>query len=696
MKKNQTLKYQVFYFKNWSKKPFAVFRSLGIIIHIGVLLVIYNLISLPLKAQINNELSIKTDTLPEVNIVSSEPATIMSLKGVPVTNTEPEQTCAQHIGELPASLPGTNVRQRGIHGVQGDVSIRGSSPGQVQILLNGIPVNDPQTGHHNLNLPVPLISISTLQKHTPATGQQLGTNAFSGSLNFINNISDTNTFQLRLAAAQYKLIDLSASADIITGKSKHHIAFDHSSSNGHTDNTDFCQLTAYMHSNLHINQALSADLQMGFTDNAFGAEGFYTDKYPKQYEEIETSFISASIRRAGKIRIKASIYYRHNSDRFELFRESIYKFNNGYFINEKDTAKYIPGIYESWNYYSGHNYHKTNVSGYQIYANSRTKYGKIKTGIHHRHELILSNVLGKTRFDNNDQKKTPYTHQAIRDHINTAITWESPESSGIIAGLTGLMHYTKTYGPLYYGGTRLQYRIKNNISIWAGANQNMRLPSFTDLYYDGPSNQGNPDLLPEKAINFELGFYGKFGIISLQNQMFYQIGNNMIDWVKPSSEDIFTTRNYTRLNSTGNEFSLEININKNTFLYPWIKHIYCHYTWIYKYKPEKDMISAYALDYLLHQATLSFNQQFTGIPLHFHWSVHFNNRAGTYTKNNNEYPYQPWFRTDIKISYKLKKLLFYVSAYNLFDNKIRDFGNITLPGCWISSGIIIKISEKQL
>ena len=45
-------------------------------------------------------------------------------------------------------------RERGGQGIQSDISIRGGSFEQTLILLNGIKLNDPQTGHHNLNIPI--------------------------------------------------------------------------------------------------------------------------------------------------------------------------------------------------------------------------------------------------------------------------------------------------------------------------------------------------------------------------------------------------------------------------------------------------------------------------------------------------------------------------------------------------------------
>ncbi|HKK67281.1 MAG TPA: Plug domain-containing protein, partial [Bacteroidales bacterium] len=220
-------------FTQWSRKPYAVFQSLGKVIHISVVLVSYSLIAPASYAQVAKDEqhnSMEGDTLPEVEITTSEPGVMMGLDAVPAVSTEPEQAGSKNAAELALKLPGTDIRQRGINGVQGDISIRGSSPEQVKVLLNGIPLNDPQTGHHNLNLPIPLISVSNVQRFTPVSGQQGGSNAFSGVLNYSNNISDAKGFRLWLTGGKYNLFDMSAAGDFSTGSIKHHLAYNRKTS----------------------------------------------------------------------------------------------------------------------------------------------------------------------------------------------------------------------------------------------------------------------------------------------------------------------------------------------------------------------------------------------------------------------------------------------------------------------------------
>ena len=72
----------------------------------------------------------------------------MELKIVNViSQREIQNAPVQSIEDLLEYAVNIDLRQRGIDGIQSDVSIRGGSFEQVLILLNGIKINDPQTGH---------------------------------------------------------------------------------------------------------------------------------------------------------------------------------------------------------------------------------------------------------------------------------------------------------------------------------------------------------------------------------------------------------------------------------------------------------------------------------------------------------------------------------------------------------------------
>ena len=68
-------------------------------------------------------------------------------------------TPATNLQQLLEYQAGVDIRTRGPQGIQSDISIRGSHFEQALILVNGVKVSDPQTGHHAFNLPVSLDDI---------------------------------------------------------------------------------------------------------------------------------------------------------------------------------------------------------------------------------------------------------------------------------------------------------------------------------------------------------------------------------------------------------------------------------------------------------------------------------------------------------------------------------------------------------
>ena len=59
--------------------------------------------------------------------------------------------------------PSVDLRQRSPNGVQADLSIRGSGEGQALVLLNGLRMDDVQSSHHDLDLPLPTEPVTRIK-----------------------------------------------------------------------------------------------------------------------------------------------------------------------------------------------------------------------------------------------------------------------------------------------------------------------------------------------------------------------------------------------------------------------------------------------------------------------------------------------------------------------------------------------------
>jgi len=376
---NNPQRAEVFHFRHWGRQRYSLFKALKRQVHIASLAVAYLCVSFlneavaqtdhtKLKADYNlDEIEVSAQRAP---VTYSQAARIISV----IEREEIEAAPVSSIQDLLEYALGVDIRQRGTYGVQADVSIRGGSFDQTLILLNGINLSDPQTGHHNLNVPVSLKSVKRIEILNGPSARVYGPNAFSGAINIVTEPDAEESVTLDVAFGDNSLRDLTASANLKAGSLTSFLAASNTSSSGYIENTDFDTYNIYYHGRLKTEPA-TLNFQAGYTDKAFGANSFYTPKYPNQFEATKTTFASVQMETGKKLHFTPAAYWRRHQDRFELFRDN-------------------PA---SW--YAGHNYHMTDVFGLNLNTWFQSSLGKTAFGAEFRSENIWSNVLGEALGD---------------------------------------------------------------------------------------------------------------------------------------------------------------------------------------------------------------------------------------------------------------------------------------------------------
>ena len=594
-----------------------------------------------------------------------------------------------------------DVRQRGAEGMQADVSIRGGNVEQTLILLNGFKMNDAQTGHHNLNLPIDIESIEKVEILQGPGNRVFGINAYSGAINFITNAKKAKELKLSLFAGQHNYFGGSASISYNYKIWHNYLSISTKKSDGYLgndsiNNTDFNTLNIFYETKFN-HKVAKYIVMAGYSDKSFGANSFYTPKFPWQYENTKTIFAGYKALRKGKrYNFEKSFYWKRHQDRFELFRESKYIRTGNYFADNKDTAKYYKGVYNAWNYYPGHNYHRTNLISSIIKFNFKSIIGKSVVGAEYRHVYIKSNVLGNNMdepinvlFDNFGK----YTKEADRFNVNMYVEQVYRKNNFMLAG--GISsNYNSDYKWNYAGGVDASYDFNRNIKLFASVNQALRLPTFTDLYYDGPTNKGNPNLLPETSLTSELGIKYNSKNIKVSLTVFNRLGKNTIDWVRLSDTIDWQAQNITNLITQGAEFSAFYLFEKGIFF----KKISISYSYINITKQSSEYISKYALDYLKHKATFSLQHKIYN-NFSASWNFRYEDRAGTFSAYNletrtyaGEQEYKAISLIDLKLYWQNDYLEVYTEASNLLNTEYYEFGNIEMPGIWIKGGVKFRIN----
>ncbi len=688
-------------FNRWRNTSWAVFYSMGKIIKISLLSISYFLMSIfSVSAQSDtidiNEISIESTRTP---LLFNESARVIFI----ISKEEIKSMPVQSVQDLLENISSIDVRQRGAEGVQADIGIRGGTFEQTLILINGFKINDVQTGHHNMNLPIDIENIDKIEILEGPGGRVFGTNAYSGAINIITNTKKEDKIKFSIFGGEHDYYGLNAGLSYNYKKLNNNLSLTYKKSNGYLEddsinNTDFDIINIFYQSRLDTKIA-NFFYQAGYTNKSFGANSFYTPAYPWQYEQTKTFFSSFKIiRKQENYKLVANIYMRRQHDRFELFREDKFHRSGSYFVSEiNDTAKFVPGIFEDWNYYKGHNYHQSNVITGEIKYDLRTNAGKTAVGVEYSNAHILSNVLGEELDNPEDVPNESYgKFTKSKNRYNINLYGEHVFSFNKFLASAGISaNYNEDYSWNFSSGVDFSYKLTNNIKSFASINQAVRLPSFTDLYYAGPSDIGNPDLKPEKAISYETGVKFINKNITGQVSIFQRNGKNTIDRVKLNEDDKWQSQNITELTVLGGEISIKYNFERNMF----VKNIRIAYAYTDITKQSNEYISNYMLDYLKHKVVSSLNHRIFG-RFSASWQYRYEKREGSYyaydlntrTFDTNKKKYKNIFITDLKIFWQNNRFNIFTEASNLFNINYKELGNIKMSGRWIKAGIKINLN----
>jgi len=587
------------------------------------------------------------------------------------------RTPSQNLLDILEYSPGVDLRVRGKHGVQADLNIRGGSFDQNVILLNGINITNPQTGHLSLTLPVDIESIQQIEILEGPSSRITGANAFSGAVNFVTITDTINRVNVHGMYGEHGLYKTNITASLCNRYIKNFVAFSVYGSDGFTHNTDFNSYNLFYNGDIIIKNA-KLGIQLGLTDKAYGSNNFYSTKYKDQFEENTASLASVNFQTGTNLKLNSSVYWRRLYDHFVLIRS-------------------MPTAYQ--------NFHVTDVVGTNLNASFLSDFGKTTFGMDLRSESIHSNNLGYTSIDSilvPGQDSIYYNKFNSRSNAGVFIEQSYHTDNFSVSG-GGVFNFNTDQGlkGKFYPGIDFSYRVFNTVKVYASINSSVRMPTFTDLFYVGRENTGNPNLKPEEAITYETGVKQSGDILAGNASVFYRQGKNIIDWNKQNETDThWTPSNITELNTLGIELQGFINTSKYTLSHNYgIRHLQLGALFLDVAKSSSNTISRYALDHLNQKITAGIDIRiFKNI--YTNWQFVYQSRNGDYqvyvetvdmidiyeTKK-----YQPFTLVDAKLYFEHKLFQPYVEVSNIFNAEYNDIGGVPQPGRWIRGGVKINL-----
>ena len=595
--------------------------------------------------------------------------TQMVLQPTVISTRQLDAAPQQSLTDFLEYIPSLDIRQRGTNDVQADLSIRGGSTDQNAIIINKINFSDPQTGHNNFCLPIDLGNTQKIEIVSGAQSRILGTNALNGAVCFSTPSDTSNSAIARLTVGDYGLYKISAATNLTFSDLSSFAAAAKSHSDGYTRNTDFDIQTIYYRGVYKANR-FNINAQFGLTDKKFGSNGFYTLSYPTQYEENMLTIGSIGIETNGKVNVAANVYGRRLRDYYVLVRDN-------------------PNFYQ--------NHHLTNVLGANLELEAHSRIGRTTLNAEYRNERICSNRLGNIDESRSRRARTSdtirYDHFYERSYLTVALNNKyTANRFSMSVGAAVLQHK----GIDIFPGIDLSYAVGNNLRLYAAANRSFRLPTFTDLFYNDRTHQGNTDLKAEKAITYEAGLRAKKSIFELTGNIYLRHGQNIIDWARTSSAELYVSQNITELNTFGQEVQIiarPAEIIGSKWLT--VNSVECGYSHIDVSKSAEGYESLYVLDQLKHKFTAAIDLQ-SAERLRVDVRVVYQKRNGNYDSVNadgtvNTHPYNGFWTVDAGASYRFKWLTLFAEATNIGNANSFDFSGLQLPGRWIKGGIKLSI-----
>ena len=625
---------------------------------------------------------------------------------------------AKQIQELPVSninelldyLGSVDMRQRGPLDVQGDLGVRGGTFDQTLVLVNGVRMNNPQTGHHNMNLPVPLQMIDRIEVIQGGATNAHGIGAMTGVVNIVLKSAPMKfNAGYALTTGEHGLLNSSFYLGKKIGKWGVQLGQQSQKTAGYIPNTDFESSKLFV--NLEREFKLGKEkghISIFYAENqkAFGAQNYYSTTFPDQFEATSTRIFGLKLDES--IGLNTDFRFNMNlvtgTDRFELYRETAGL--GGFDASNVAYDKLSSGRYyrsadgdtaASW--YSGPNFHQTLVFNQNIVATHRWSVAhQSSLGYNLRYDEIYSNVLGG---DFGDVYLVPgwdgYTMDKGASTTDFSFFVEhkyTRERVQVTAGAMLNYHDVPTGDSSYFFAPSLDvlYRLTKDASLYATANRSMRYPTYTDLYYNRGGAQGSLDLSPESAWNYEWGYKQKSGQVYSSAALFHRRSKDLIDWVSYAGDPIAYASNITSLALTGIEGGMQYNATKRKAL---LRNAVVQAAFMSGVTPEVDFSSLYALDYLQAKINARATQRL-GLGFFLNYSITLQDRVGTYRSvGGEEVNYDPFALLDFKLYYAPAGGIFkrqfpfqaFVNINNALDAAYYDRGNVIQPGRWVSTGL---------
>ena len=608
-----------------------------------VFLIAVNVIAHSQETQIDLK-EITVVSSPRIELPFSENSKTIQV----ISKEEIIESPANNVAELLQQVAGIDIRRRGVSGMQADLYIRGGGFDQTLLLIDGIKVEDAQTGHHTMNMALPIEVIERIEIIKGSASRVYGQNAFSGAINIITSKVAENMTSVSLESGSYK--QQNASVTISRKNEDQSVLFHYSnnSSDGHKYNTDYKNENYFLKNGFEI-KGLPIDMVSSFNERKFGANGFYASPEAiDQYEETQASLLGFSTKIiSNNFIIKPKLYWKRNQDMYVYLRDNPSVYRNLHITNKIGAE--LNGSYESNNGITGFG---VDISSIKLSSNNLGERKRTMVNLFLEHQM---------KFAENKIDVTPGVAFSYFSDVSTNQNYQN--------------NFFRNF--FMYPGIDIGYELNDDVKLYSNVGYTYRVPTYTDLFYTSPTTIGNENLKPEKAFTKEIGINYTKDDFDFTFTLYNRDASDVIDYVKNVESAPWEAFNIREINTEGYELGLTYNFYVAAFLNHSIKIGYSNIK--DELKQTDFNFSRYALNSLKNHLTTSYS-----------FEIKKNLKSSIVYKYAERNSGEDYSIMDFKVSYTLKNYKLYVTGNNLFDTVYSETNLVEMPGRNILIGINIK------
>lgn len=454
-----------------------------------------------------------------------------------------------------------DVQARAPVGVQADLSIRGTTFEQSLVLLDGLRVNDPETGHLNLDIAVPLDAVARIEVLHGSGSTFYGSDAIGGAINLVTERPESVSVVARSGAGNYGSLEEHLRADYSARRFAQEVSGSRETSDGFMADRNYSSNALSSESWVDAVGANTTDVLLGASDRPYGANQFYG---PYDSWERTKGWFAAVQQRVGE-HTSASFAYRRHTDLFVLFLH-----DPGYYENNHVTGAWEGAL------------RRADSLG----ANTTLSYGLEANG-----DSIVSTNLGRHARN----QGAGYANVSLRPVKRMSVSVGAREQ--VFSGGDSV------FSP----SVATAYSVTSTVRARASVGHGYRLPTYLDLYYSDPTTIGNPKLKPESSWSYEGGvdWTPANAAVTFSATGFSLRQRNGIDYSKYDLSKPWQAVNVADFAYNGAEVEVHVQMAA-------AQQLQVSYTAVRATSPPKGLISEYAFNYAAESALLAWTGRLPG------------------------------------------------------------------------------------